>query len=86
MELNEIIENLVIPTDRLFKNKRAVIVSKDQTKIFKNGIALKTELLNINEEFQNDEIVKIYESKNFIGLGKFDSSEKLIKYLKSENQ
>lgn len=85
MELNEIIENLVLPTDRLFKSNRSVCVSEDQARMFRNGIALKTELLNISEEFKNDEIIKIYEDKKFIGLGKFDSSEKVIRYLKAEN-
>ena len=85
MELNEIIENLVLPTDRLFKSNRLVSVSESQARMFKNGIALKTELLNISEEFKNDEIIKIYEDKKFIGLGKFDSSEKVIRYLKAEN-
>ena len=85
MELNEIIENLVLPTDRLFKSNRLVSVSESQARMFKNGIALKTELLNISEEFKNDEIIKIYEDKKFIGLGKFDFSEKVIRYLKAEN-
>lgn len=85
MELNEIVENLVLPTDRLFESNRAVNVSEEQAIMFKNGIALKTELLNAPEEFKDGEIVKIYEAKKFIGLGKFDSSEKLIKYLKAEN-
>lgn len=85
MELNEIIENLVLPTDRLFKSNRSVCVSEDQARMFRNGIALKTELLNISEKFKNDEIIKIYEDKKFIGLGKFDSSEKVIRYLKAEN-
>lgn len=85
MELNEIVENLVLPTDRLFESNRAVNVSEEQARMFKNGIALKTELLNAPEEFKDGEIVKIYEAKKFIGLGKFDSSEKLIKYLKAEN-
>lgn len=85
MELNEIIKNLVLPTDRLFKNNRSVSVSEDQARIFKNGIALKTELLNISENFKNDEIIKIYEAEKFIGLGKFDFSEKVIRYLKAEN-
>lgn len=84
-ELNEIVENLVLPTDRLFESNRAVNVSEEQARMFKNGIALKTELLNALEEFKDGEIVKIYEAKKFIGLGKFDSSEKLIKYLKAEN-
>lgn len=85
MELNEIIKNLVLPTDRLFKNNRSVSVSEDQARIFKNGIALKTELLNMSENFKNGEIIKIYEDKKFIGLGKFDFSEKVIRYLKAEN-
>lgn len=85
MELNEIVENLVLQTDRLFESNRAVNVSEEQAIMFKNGIALKTELLNAPEEFKDGEIVKIYEAKKFIGLGKFDSSEKLIKYLKAEN-
>lgn len=85
MELNEIIKNLVLPTDRLFKSNRSVCVSEDQARMFRNGIALKTELLNISEKFKNDEIIKIYEDKKFIGLGKFDSSEKVIRYLKAEN-
>ena len=53
--------------------------------MFKNGIALKNELLNTGEKFEDSEIVKIYENKKFIGLGKFDSSENLIRYLKAEN-
>ena len=85
MELKEVVENLVLPTDRLFESNRAVNVSEEQAIMFKNGIALKTELLNAPEEFKDGEIVKIYEAKKFIGLGKFDSSEKLIKYLKAEN-
>ena len=85
MELNEIIKNLVLPTDRLFKNNRSVSVSEDQARIFKNGIALKTELLNMSENFKNGEIIKIYEDKKFIGLGRFDFSEKVIRYLKAEN-
>lgn len=86
MELNEIIENLVIPTDRLFKNNRAVNVSEKQAKMFKNGISMKIELLNTDEEFEDDEILKIYQSKKFIGLGKYNFSEKIIKYLKAENE
>lgn len=86
MELNEIIENLVIPTDRLFKSNRAVNVSEEQAKMFKNGIALKTELLNAGKEFEDNEIVKIYQDKKFIGLGKYNFSEKIIKYLKAENE
>ena len=85
MELNEITENLVLPTDRLFRNNRSVNTSAEQAKMFKNGIALKTELLNTGEKFEDSEIVKIYENKKFIGLGKFDSSENLIRYLKAEN-
>ena len=85
MELNEIIGNLVLPTDRLFRNNRAVNASAEQAKMFKNGIALKAELLNTGEKFKDSEIVKIYEDKKFIGLGKFDSSENLIRYLKAEN-
>ena len=85
MELNEITENLVLPTDRLFRNNRAVNASAEQAKMFKNGIALKAELLNTGEKFKDSEIVKIYEDKKFIGLGKFDSSENLIRYLKAEN-
>lgn len=86
MELNEIIENLVIPTDRLFKNNRAVNVSEEQAKMFKNGIAMKMKLLNIGEEFEDGEILKIYQDKKFIGLGKYNFSEKIIKYLKAENE
>lgn len=85
MELNEITENLVLQTDRLFRNNRSVNTSAEQAKMFKNGIALKNELLNTGEKFEDSEIVKIYENKKFIGLGKFDSSENLIRYLKAEN-
>ena len=86
MELNDIISNLIIPTERLFKANGFVNVTEEQSKMFKNGIALKIELLNTNEEFKNDEIIKIYKSKKFIGLGKFDPGGKLIRYLKAENE
>lgn len=86
MELNDIISNLIIPTERLFKANHFVNVTEEQAKMFKNGIALKTELLNTDEEFKNGEIIKIYKLKKFVGLGKFDSGEKLIRYLKAENE
>ena len=54
--------------------------------MFKNGVNLGLNYLNLDSKIKNNEIIKIYNGKKFLGLGKVDFNENIIKFLKCENQ
>lgn len=86
MEKDKIISKYVLPTDALFKNNNSVFISPAQEKMFKNGVSLRLDRLSINEKIKDGEILKMYSGSGFVGIGKLDLSEKILKFLKFENQ
>ncbi len=83
---DEIIAKYVFSTDYLFKNNNLVKINSLQEEMFKNGVNLGLNYLNLDSKIKNNEIIKIYNGKKFLGLGKVDFNENILKFLKCENQ
>jgi len=78
----EIVSNYVLPTDYLFRNKESIYIDDEKAKLFQNGVDLKLPHLNIN--LKDKETVKLYKPSGFLGLGKVDLQNQVIKFLKCE--
>lgn len=87
MEKSEIISKFILPTERLFLENKSVLIDDVQEKMFRNGVNLGLEYLktNLNSEGDN-KIIKLYNGKKFVGIGKIIIEENILKFLKCENQ
>lgn len=85
LELEEIIKKFVFPTDRLFKNNNSVNITIPQSNLFKNGGNLMLSRLQFDSSPTANEIIKLYSEGKFIGIGKVDINNQILKYLKCEN-
>ncbi len=84
-KLEEIIEQFVFPTDRLFKNNNSVNITVPQSNLFKNGGSLMLSRLRFDFPPTDNEIIKLYSEGKFIGIGKVDINNQILKYLKCES-
>ena len=78
-----------MPTDKLLEGYDKIAISKAQAERFKNGGALSLSRLNLESEFQNEKIYRLYCENNFIGVGKANTLKEELKVLKcihSENK
>ena len=85
----KICEDYLLPTDKLLERYDKIAISKAQAERFKNGGALSLSRLNLESEFQNEEIYRLYCENNFIGVGKANTLKEELKVLKcihSENK
>ncbi len=82
LKYEEIVSNYVLPTDYLFRNKKSIYLDNKEAKLFQNGVSLKFPHLNIN--LKDEETVKLYRPSGFLGLGKVDFQNQIIKFLKCE--
>lgn len=82
-------EDYLLPTDILLTRYDKIEISKAQAERFKNGGALSLSRLNLQNEFRNEEIYRLYCENNFIGVGKANILKEELKVLKcihSENK
>ena len=84
-KLEEIIEQFVFSTDRLFKNNNSVNITVPQSNLFKNGGSLMLSRLQFDFLPTDNEIIKLYSEGKFIGIGKVDINNQILKYLKCES-
>ena len=85
----KICEDYLLPTDKLLEGYDKIAISKAQAERFKNGGALSLSRLNLESEFQNEKIYRLYCENNFIGVGKANTLKEELKVLKcihSENK
>ena len=80
----QIVERHILPTEYLFKNNNLVGINNLQTKMFKNGVNLGLNYLNLDPKIKSGEIIKVYGEGEFLGLGKVDFDKKILKFLKCE--
>ncbi len=80
----EIIKNYLLPTDSLFKNIGKVNISDAQEKRFKNGGNLSLQRINLSPDVNNHDIIKVYNSKTFVGLGQINKETDELKILKCQ--
>ncbi len=85
LELEEIIEKFVFPTDRLFENNNLAYITKSQSNLFKNGGNLMLSRLQFDVPPNDNDIIKLYSNGHFIGIGKVDIKNHVLKFLKCEN-
>ena len=75
------IEQLMIPTDRLFSALPALQISEGQTKRYRNGVKLD---LNRIKQLTDAEIYRIYAADNaFLGLARADRTEGCLRVYKN---
>lgn len=86
LEIDNIISNYIFPTEHLFRKNSSVNVSERQSQIFRNGLNLMLSRLSLDSDIKNNEILKVYNEDKFIGLGKIDFDNNILKYLKCENE
>ena len=82
MDLEDILQKLILPTERLFETFPAAQITSAQATRFKNGGALALERVKFSGTSPNDDVYKIYCSDEFIGLGKIDEKNDELKVLK----
>lgn len=84
LSADDIINNYVLPTDTLFKNLNKTVVSDAQAKRFQNGGNLSLQRLPHSLNFKDTEIIKVYTTQTFVGLGKIDKGKNELKILKCQ--
>lgn len=83
LEIEEIKSRYVRPTDYLFRNNNYIYLNDDESKAFRNGVNLR--LPNL-KSLKDEEIIKLYTNNKFLGLGKVDCKNHVIKFLKCESK
>lgn len=74
------LNGILIPTDMMLEMYEPVIAKKTADKLLENGNMFPEDMVDINSEASNDEIVRVYNSKEiFIGLYKYSEKEKMFK-------
>lgn len=84
-EIEEITQKFIFPTDRLFRNNNSASITKLQSILFQNGGNLMLSRVAFNDIIHDKDIVKVYSDKKFIGIGKIDEKNQVLKFLKREN-
>jgi tRNA pseudouridine55 synthase len=77
----EILKNIILPVDFLFKKYFKVFISDSQEKRFKNGGSLFIDRIKETEDRKDREILRVY-NKNFLGLGVIYKEKNELKVLK----
>lgn len=80
----EIIKNHLLPTDSLFKNLGKASISDAQETRFKNGGNLSLQRINLSPNFNDNDIIKVYNGKTFVGLGQINKETNELKILKCQ--
>lgn len=86
LEIGDIISHHIFPTKSLFRDKNSVKITDSQTNAFKNGVNLMLSRLKLETTTKNDEILKVYNNNTFIGIGKVDLNNQVLKFLKYEKE
>lgn len=82
MDLEDIIQSYVLPSERLFDKFPVAQITSAQSTRLKNGGSLAVERVKFIDNPQNDEVYKIYCDDEFVGLGKIDGASDELKVLK----
>jgi tRNA pseudouridine55 synthase len=70
------LESTVIPVERLFEALPAIVLDERKTVLYKNGVKLRfDQLCQITES----DSYRVYGSDGFIGIGKADFNEKILR-------
>lgn len=70
---NGLLKEHVLSCDSVFEDLVKVRITDQQSKRFKNGGYLSLERIFIEKDLNNDELVRIYNKTEFIGLGRVNS-------------
>ncbi len=70
---NGLLKEHVLSCDSVFENLVKVRITAQQSKRFKNGGSLSLERIFTEKDLNNDELVRIYNKTEFIGLGRVNS-------------
>lgn len=74
---NETIDDLIIPTERIFCSLPQIHLTENQTKAYRNGVKLPLDELNLQSNFEN---YTIYSYDNtFIGTAKADFNDNILR-------
>lgn len=82
MDLEDILQKLILSTERLFETFSTAQITQAQSTRFKNGGALALERVKFSGNSQNDDIYKACCNDEFVGLGKIDEANNELKVLK----
>lgn len=80
--LDKVVDDYILPTEKLFENLKSVEISPAQAVRFKNGGALMLSRVRFHDNINDKERYKVYSEKNFIGIGQADSESAELKILK----
>ncbi len=84
LSAEQIVKSYLLPTDSLFGNLNSIMISNAQEIRFKNGGNLFLQRLHLPLDLKNNEMVKVYNNKKFIGIGRIDKEADELKIVKCQ--
>lgn len=84
LPIEKIAESYLLPTDSLFKNLKKVNISASQEIRFKNGGNLSLQRIKLPSDIKNHKVIRVYNGRVFVGLGKIDVGTDELKILKCQ--